>query len=66
MNEKFEADEFANQLNSRVLAPNSLEVSHIMKSKNSPSVMVFSKFASNEKVIPPHFIKANLKINTPK
>ena len=34
-----------------------------MQSKNSASVMVFAAVVSDERVMPPHFIDAGLKIN---
>ena len=36
----------------------------VMQSKNPASVMVFVAVASDGRVMPPHFIKAGLKINT--
>ena len=35
-----------------------------MQSKNFASVMVFAAVARDDKVMPPHFIEAGLKINT--
>ena len=37
-----------------------------MESKNSASVMMFSGVVSNENVVPSHFIKTGLKINSAK
>ena len=51
-------DEFKNLRNSRILAPNQLDV--------PASVMVFPDVASDGNVIPLYFIRTGLKINTDK
>ena len=61
---KFVADEVANWRNSRVIALSPFEVQSIMQSKNLASIMVYGGIASDGKVMPPHFIKVGLKINT--
>jgi len=61
---KFVVDEVANRRNSRVIALNLSEVPPVMKSKHPASSMVFGAVASDGRVMPPHFIKAGLKINT--
>ena len=60
---KVVVDEVANWRNSRVIALNP-EVPPIMQSKNPAFVMVFGGIASDSNVMPPHFIKVGLKINT--
>ena len=42
------------------------DVRPVMQSKNPASVRVFAAVASDGRVMPPHFIKAGLKINTAK
>ena len=37
---------------------------HIKQSKNQVSIMVFAGVANDTNVMPPHFIKVGLKINT--
>ena len=61
---KFVVDEVANRRNSRVIALNPSEVPSFMQSTNPASVMVFGGIASDGNVMPPHFIKVGLKINT--
>ena len=61
---KFVVDEVANRRNSRVIALNPSEVPSIMQSKNPASIMVFGGITSGNNVMPLHFIKVGLKINT--
>ena len=60
---KFVVDEVANRQNTLVIAFDPSEVPPVMQSKNPTSVMVFAAVVSDGKVMPPHFIKAGLKIN---
>ena len=61
---KFVVGKVANWRNFRVIALNPSEVLPIMQSKNPASIMVFGAIASDGNIIPPHFIKVGLKINT--
>ena len=61
---KFVVDEVAKRRNSRVISLNLSEVSPIMQSKNSASVMLFGGIVSDGNVTPTHFIEVGLKINT--
>ena len=61
---KFIVDKEANQKNFKVIALNPSEIPSIMQSKNPAYIMVFGDIASDGNVIPPHFIKVGLKINT--
>ncbi len=55
-------DEIANRQNDRVLACDPSTVPPVLQSKNPTSVMVFGAVASDGLVMPPHFIKAGLRI----
>ena len=61
---KFVVDEVANKQNTQIISFDTSAVPPVMQSKNPASVMVFAAVASDGKVMPPHFIKAGLKINT--
>ena len=63
---KFVVDEVARRQNTRVAAFDPSEDPSVMQSKNPTSVMVFAAFASDGKVMPPHFVEADLKINRAK
>ena len=56
-------NEVLNRRNIRVVC-NPSNVSPLMQSKYPAFVMVFAAVASDDKVIPPHFNEAGLKINT--
>ena len=47
-----------------MIAKSQKELPAVMESKHPASVMVFSVVASNDKIMPPHFIKTGTKINT--
>ena len=57
-------DEVANRQNTRLIVFDPSDVIPVLQSKNPASVMVFAAVASDGKVLPPHFIKSGLKINT--
>ena len=61
---KFIMDEVANCQNMRVIACDPSDVCPVRQSKNPAFVMVFTAVASEGRVMPPHFIKAGLKIHT--
>ena len=61
---KFILDEVANHQNTRVITCDPSDVYPVIQSKNPASVMVFAVVTSDRRVMPPHFIKAWLKINT--
>ena len=48
----------------RIIANNLSDVFPVMQSKHPGSMMVFGAVASDGKVMPMHFIKMGLKINT--
>ena len=63
---KFVVDEKTNCDNSQVIAKSHKEVPVVMESKHPLSVMVFLAVAGDGRIMCPHFIKAETKINTSK
>ena len=61
---KFVVDKKTNCCNSQVIAKSHKEILAEIKSKHPTSVMVFSAVVSNGRIMPPHFTKARIKINT--
>ena len=61
---KFIVGEVANHQNTQVIACYPSEVPPVMQSRNPASVIIFAAVENDGKMIPPHFIKGGLKINT--
>ena len=55
-----------NRRNSRVIVVSPSEVPAVFQTKHPASVMVFGAVASDDSVMPPHFIEAGLKVSTVK